>query len=102
MVINGFVDFFGNNLQEIAAGVAITVVSAGIVLWLIQWFKDRRDTDKIARFLLRSSKERGWAFRTTRAISAATKIPAERVSKLCGRDKRIRRNEKEKESWRLV
>ncbi len=100
MVISSF-DSLGANAKEIAAGVAIAVAIAGLFLWLIQWVKDRRDTDKIYKFLLRSSKERGWAFRTTRAISSATNIPTERVSGLCGRDKRIRRNEKEKESWRI-
>ena len=33
---------------------------------------------------------------------AATHMSKTRVEELCSRDKRIKRNEKEKESWRLV
>lgn len=101
-IISGFVDFFGNNLKEVAAGVAIVGAIFGVVCWLLRWFQDKRDSDKICKFLRRSAKERGWAFRSTHAIASATKIPKERVSILCSRDKRIRRNEKEKESWRLI
>lgn len=101
-VISGFLDFLAQNTKEIAAGVAIALASAGIVLWFIRWLKDRRDTDKVYKFLVRSSKERGWSFRTTHAISVGTKLPESRVSELCRRDKRIRRNDKQKESWRLV
>ncbi len=101
-IINGFVGFLGNNFKETAAGVAIIVAIAGALVWVFKWFQDKRDRDKIYKFLRRSAKERGWAFRTTQSISSATKIPGNRVSKLCNRDKRIKRNEKEKESWRLI
>ena len=101
-IISGFVDFVGNNFKEIGAGVAIIVAIAGALVWLFKWFQDKRDSDKIYKFLRRSAKERGWAFRTTHAISSATKIPKNRVSELCSRDKRIKRNDKEKESWRLI
>lgn len=101
-IISGFVDFVGANSKEIAAGVAIVVAIAGALAWLFKWSQDKRDRDKIYKFLRRSAKERGWAFRTTHAISSATKIQENRVSKLCNRDKRIKRNDKEKESWRLI
>jgi len=97
-----FVGFLGANFRELGAGVAIVVAIAGTLVWLFKWFQNRRDRDKIYKFLRRSTKERGWAFRTTHAISSATKIPGNRISKLCNRDKRIKRNEKEKESWRLI
>jgi hypothetical protein len=101
-IISGFVGFLDNNFKEIAAGVAIIVAIAGTLVWLFKWFQNKRDSDKIYKFLRRSAKERGWAFRTTHAISSATQIPEDRVCKLCSRDKRIRGNEKEKESWRLI
>jgi hypothetical protein len=101
-IINDFVGFLGSNIKELAAGVAIVVFVAGTVAWLFKWFQDKRDREKIYKFLRRSVKEKGWAFRTTHAISSSTKIPEHRVSKLCRRDKRIKRNEKEKESWRLI
>jgi hypothetical protein len=101
-IINDFVGFLGNNTTEIAAGVAIMVVIAAALAWLFKWFQDKRDREKIYKFLRRSVKEKGWAFRTMHAISSGTKIPEHRVSKLCRRDKRIKRNEKEKESWRLI
>ncbi len=100
--ISGFVDFVSNNFTEIATGVVIIVAIAGALVWLFKWLRDKRDSDKICKFLRRSSKERGWAFRTTHAISSATKLPENRVSELCRRDKRIKRNDKEKESWRLI
>ena len=92
----------GNYIKEIAVGVAIVVAIAGALVWLFKWYQDKRDSDKIYKFLRRSEKERGWVFRTTHAISSSTKIPKDRVSGLCSRDKRIRRNEKEKESWRII
>jgi hypothetical protein len=101
-IINDFVGFLGSNIKELAAGAAIVVVIAGTLIWLFKWFQDKRDRDKIYKFLRRSAKERGWVFRTTHAISSGTKIPENRVSKLCNRDKRIKRNDKEKESWRLI
>ena len=101
-IISGFLGFVGTDFKEIAAAVAIIVVIAGALVWLFKWFQDKRDRDKIYKFLRRSAKERGWVFRTTHAISSGTKIPENRVSKLCNRDKRIKRNEKEKESWRLI
>jgi hypothetical protein len=101
-IINDFVGFLGSNIKELAAGAAIIVAIAGALAWLFKWLQDRRDKDKIYKFLRRSAKERGWVFRTTHAISSITKIPEHRVSKLCNRDKRIKRNDKEKESWRLI
>jgi hypothetical protein len=101
-IINDFVGFLVGNIKELAAGVAIVVVIAGTLVWLFKWFQNKSDREKIRKFLRRSVKEKGWAFRTTHAISSGTKIPEPRVSKLCRRDKRIKRNEKEKESWRLI
>ncbi len=101
-IISSFVDFVGNNFKETAAGAAIIVSIAGGLVGLFKWFPDKRDSDKIYKFLRRSAKERGWAYRTTHAISSATKIPGNRISVLCNRDKRIKRNDKERESWRLI
>ncbi len=101
-IISGIIDLLRDNVKEAAAGVAIIVAIAGALIWIFKWFRDKRDRDMIHKFLRRSTKERGWVFRSTHAIASATRMPKNRVSKLCRQDKRIKRNDKEKESWRLV
>jgi hypothetical protein len=97
--IDGLVDFISNNK------IASTLIGAAIVAaatWLVKWLRDRRDSNRIYRHLLKSAAKTEWTFRSTEAISSATHIPTSRVSELCGSDKRFKRNEKEKESWRLA
>ena len=64
-------------------------------------FRDSRDSKKIYDFLRNSTAEGKWEFRTTQAICAATKISENRIAELCARHPKIKRNEKERESWRL-
>lgn len=56
----------------------------------------------IYQFLLTSKAGTAFTFRSTEAISSHTKISEERVADLCSNHPKIRRNEKEKQSWTLV
>jgi hypothetical protein len=60
------------------------------------------DSGKISVFLRKSKRDGKYTFRSTEAISSNTVIEETKVAKLCARDKRFKRNEKEKQSWRLV
>lgn len=60
------------------------------------------DSEEIYQFLLQSQKEGKFGFRSTEAISSHTKLPRERVEELCSKHAKIRRNEKERETWRLT
>jgi hypothetical protein len=86
-----------NALVSTIAGAAVL----GIVGWLWKIYRDRRDSRTIYDFLLMSASKTDWGFRTTHAISSATKISEERVAELCSKHSRIRRNEQELQSWRL-
>jgi len=97
--ITGLVDFINNNK------IVSTLIGAAIVAaatWLLKRLRDRRDSNKIYRYFLKSAASTGWTFRSMQAISSATHIPTSRVADLCGSDKRLKRNEKEKDSWRLA
>lgn len=80
----------------VVAGV-IAVVGAGL-----KWNHDCRDSKKIYDFMRKSKSGTNFTFRSTEAISAATKIPEKRVSALCSKHPKIKRNEKEKQSWMLI
>jgi hypothetical protein len=87
-----------NQLASMLAGTAILATCA----WVWTWHRNRRDTNKIRRFLKNSDLDTEYEFRSTEAISAATKLPEARVAELCIRDTKIFRNTKEKQSWRLT
>lgn len=102
-VTDQIIDFaFTNN---IAIAIIAAVVSAAI-LWAIGrffiWLRDEHDSKKIYEFLRRSAIDTRYQFRSTHAISSGTKIPEIRVSGLCSKHKKICRNGKEKQSWRLA
>ena len=80
---------------------ALAALVAAFVIWMIRAICIRMDEKKIITFLQKSAAETELHFRTTHAIASATSLPEERVSKICGRSRRIRRNQKEKESWIL-
>jgi hypothetical protein len=78
-----------------------TLAAAAVVAflgWTISSLKDWRDGEKIYR-LLKSSTDR---FRSTHALAAGTRLAESRVAALCSKHSRIRRNELEKQSWRLT
>lgn len=87
-----------NNLASALVAAAILAIVGGI--W--QSNRDRRDSKKIFDFMLKSKAETGFTFRSTEAISSDTKIPEARVADLCSKHPKIKRNEKNKQSWRIV
>ena len=92
-------DFLSNN------ALASTLVAAAILAvlgWVWRSGRDRRDSDAIYTFLADSKTATDFSFRSTEAIASRTKLTAERVEVLCARHPKIRRNQKEKESWTLV
>ena len=97
------VDLVNNNLL-VSAIVAALVAAAiiAVLTWTLKSYRDRRDSRKIFDFLLKSKDGTNYCFRSTAAISSDTKIPENRVAELCSRHPKIKRNEKEKQSWRLM
>ena len=91
-------DYISKNplFSAIAAGVVLLIVG-----WVIRYFINMIDSGKIYAFLRNSKKEGKYIFRSTEAISSNTGVEETKVAKLCARDKRFKRNEKEKQSWRL-
>lgn len=62
-------------------------------------WKDKRD---IYSFMLEQQKSvKKWNWRTTVAISAATKLSEERVRQICTKHDKITRNSLENEVWSL-
>jgi hypothetical protein len=95
-------DFFQvvSNNALISALVAAAVL--GAAGWVWKGWHDRKDSQAIYSFMLGSRSRTGYTFRSTEAISSHTKISEKRVAALCARHPRIRRNEKEKQSWTVV
>jgi hypothetical protein len=58
------------------------------------------DNKKIVGFL--ASRENGWTWRSTHAISVRTNIPKDRVRKLCGWHNKIIQSDKREDMWRLA
>jgi hypothetical protein len=98
-IVKNIFHFVSTN--SIASALVVAVI-LGALAWLNKWRKDRRDSNKIYQFLIGSAKQTSFQFRSTEAISSDTGIPEDRVANLCSRNKKIKRNEKEKQSWRLV
>ncbi len=92
-------EFISNNalVSTLIAATVIGIAGAG---W--KWWHDQNDSQAIYNFLLSSKTGTDFTFRSTEAISSHTKIPEKRVASLCSGHPKIRRNEKEKQSWRLV
>ena len=90
-------DFFNN---EIVHGVLATIIGV-IILGVFGWLKFKRDEKIVTRFLKSAKVEPGHAFRSTRAISSAINLSHERIKKVCSKSQKIKRNEKEEDSWRL-
>ena len=97
--MKAILDFVSNNAL-VSALIAAAILAAVGGIW--KWWRDRRDSNSIYRFMLDSKSRTHFDFRTTPAIASHTKLPADRVAALCARHPKIRRNEKEKESWTLV
>jgi hypothetical protein len=92
-------NFISNNALVSAIAAAAIV---GLVGWLWRCYRNSRDSKLIYNFLLNSTSETEFSFRSTEAIASDTKISESRVAELCIKHPKIKRNEKEKQSWRLV
>ena len=91
--------FISNNgLASALVAAAIIAIVGGI--W--KSYRDRRDSKEILDFMLKSKAETDFTFRGTAAIASDTKLPEARVADLCSKHPKIKRNEKEKQSWRIV
>ena len=94
-----FLDFVMNNSLGSALAAAV-IVAVTVCLW--KCYRNWSESKKIYSFLLTSKAETGFTFRSTEAISSHTKIAESRVSELCSKHAKIKRNEKEKQSWQLI
>ena len=86
-------------------GLASTLVGAVVVgLAGLGWsaHRNRRDRRAIYAFLVASTSGTSFSFRSTQAIASHTRLTEDRVEALCSGHPKIRRNEKEKQSWRLI
>ena len=97
--MNAFFEFVTNNAL-VSTLVAFAILAA--VSWLWKARRDRKDSEAIYSFLAASKAQSGFVFRSTEAIASHTKIHEERVAILCARHPKIRRNEKERQSWTLT
>ena len=87
-----------NGLTSTLIGAAVI----GLICWLWRLHQSRKDSQTILNFLIESTNKTPHTFRSTEAISSKTKISESRVESLCIKHPKITRNEKEKQSWRLV
>lgn len=97
--MNWLVEFISNN------AIVSTLVAAAIIGgfgWLVKVHRDRRDSKIIYNFLANSYSSTDYDFRSTAAISSKTHLPESRVSHLCASHPKIRRNERQLESWTLI
>lgn len=92
-------EFISNNAL-VSALIAAAVIAAARGGW--KWWHDRKDSQAIYNFLLTSKAGTSFSFRGTEAISSHTKLSEKRVADLCSKHPKIRRNEKQKQSWTLV
>jgi hypothetical protein len=86
--------------EQIGIGIAVAVV-VGIIGWLYKLAIFKKDEATIVTFLESSKRDTNHTFRSSEAIAAHTNLTIERISTVCSKSRKIRRNGKEKESWCL-
>uniref|UniRef100_UPI0035B02CC4 hypothetical protein n=1 Tax=Hylemonella sp. TaxID=2066020 RepID=UPI0035B02CC4 len=84
------------------ASTLIAAILIGAVGGLWRLYRNARDSKRIYEYLVHSASNTDYVFRSTQAISTNTRIPESRVVDLCIKHPNIKRNEKEKQSWRLA
>lgn len=87
--------------DEIIIGV-VSGLAVAILMWVVKVIRDAKHTQSILKFLRNSKESTEFSFRSNYAIASATNLSEDRVRKLCSKSKKIKRNEKEKESWKLI
>ncbi len=86
-------------------GMAEAVIAGIVVAALVVLSKSIIDylaTNKIIKFLQSSGESKNYRYRSINVISSETKLPEDRVQKLCIRCRKIKRSSRDKESWRLA
>lgn len=87
-----------NALVSTLVGAAII----GVIGWLWSSYQNRKDANSILSFLEASKENTEYTFRSTEAIASHANLTEKRVVSLCAKHPKIKRNSKEKQSWRLV
>ena len=90
-------DFFKNGIVQ----SVIAMLIGALILGIFGWLKFKRDEKVVTRFLKNSGVENSGTFRETHVISSATNLNQERIRKVCSKSCKIKRHQKEKESWKL-
>ena len=85
--------FINQNLPAELSAIAILA----LITWWWKWGKNWNDRRKIYRVLAQSKYE----FLATHAISSKTKIAESRIPELMSNNRKFKRNELEKQSWRI-
>ncbi|QGX40162.1 hypothetical protein [Permianibacter aggregans] len=98
-IMSKIIDLATNN--ALLSGLILAAI-IGIVSLLWRKYQDHQDSEAIFNFLIASEAETPHTFRSTEAIAAKTKLTQNRVEELCTKHKKIQRNSKEKQSWKLV
>ena len=93
---SGLWSFISEN--PLASAIVSTLIVA-LILWLVQKYRAKRDSEVIYEFLCQSKKEGKFEFRSTEAISAHTKFTEARVEELCCMHPKISRNKNERQTW---
>ncbi len=87
--------------EDLNNGIIQSVIGAilfALIIWGVGFVRFRIDETKIVKFIRGSE----YTFRSTEAIVASTNLSKSRVEHVCSKSKSIRRNEKERESWKVV
>ena len=91
-------DLLKNGIVQSVIGALIVA----LILWLIGLMRSRAHENKILEFMRKSEIDTSHKFRSTHAISSAINLSEERIRKICSKSKKIKRNQKENESWQLA
>lgn len=87
--------------NPLLSGLIVCVIT-GILSWIWHTYHNYRDSNAIYNFLTRSKADTSHTFRSTEAIASRTNLPQSRVEVLCAKHKKIVRNTKERQSWKLI
>lgn len=93
-------DFVTNN--NLSSALSTIAIILALIFWVVSKYKNLSDRKKIYEFLLNSATKTDYTFRSTQVISSNTKIAESRVEELCIKHPKIKRNENEKQSWRII
>ncbi len=76
-------------------------ISAGIGIWLIDKIRDWRIFKRDEKRIIEAIRKSGIVFCSTRRISSDVNLTEDRTRFVCSTSPKIRRNQLEKELWRI-